>query len=144
MGLSSHCDYSATFIVLLLLGFNEIYINGGETFGAEGIMDYLKLFLWGVVSDVFSRSLTSDDLVGGFMKNLFNIFNAKMANKTKVQDTFTQLVRPVVGINKYPSLPANNQLEGCNNDVNIVQSLLKEDFMQAKFGNIHSQIHPGC
>ena len=57
----------ATFIVLLLLGFNEIYINGGETFGAEGIMDYLKLFLWGVVSDVFSRSLTSDELVGGFM-----------------------------------------------------------------------------
>ncbi|MCB0586550.1 MAG: hypothetical protein KDD06_14665 [Phaeodactylibacter sp.] len=57
----------ATFIVLLLLGFNEIYINGGETFGAAGIMDYLKLFLWGVVSDVFSRSLTSDDLVGGFI-----------------------------------------------------------------------------
>ncbi|MCO6476182.1 MAG: hypothetical protein J5I94_06135 [Phaeodactylibacter sp.] len=57
----------ATFFVLLLLGFNEIYINGGETFGAAGIMDYLKLFLWGVVSDVFSRSLTSDDLVGGFI-----------------------------------------------------------------------------
>lgn len=57
----------ATFTVLLLLGFNEIYINGGETFGAEGIMDYLKLFLWGVVSDVFSRSLTSDELVGRFI-----------------------------------------------------------------------------
>ena len=57
----------ATFIVLLLLGFDEIYVNGGETFGAAGIMDYLKLFLWGVVSDVFSRSLTSDDLVGGFI-----------------------------------------------------------------------------
>jgi len=56
----------ATFIVLLLLGFNEIYINGGETFGADGVMDYLKLFLWGVVSDVFSRSLTSDDLVSSF------------------------------------------------------------------------------
>lgn len=56
----------ATFIVLLLLGFHEIYINGGDTFGSAGIMDYMKLFLWGVVSDVFSRSLASDDLASRF------------------------------------------------------------------------------
>jgi len=46
------------FTVLVLLGFQEIYVNGSETFGDEGIYDYLKLFLWGVVSDVFSRSLS--------------------------------------------------------------------------------------
>lgn len=46
-----------TFLVILLLGFQEVYIKGGDTFGAGGIYDYLKVFLWGVVSDVFSRSL---------------------------------------------------------------------------------------
>lgn len=58
----------ATFVVILLLGFNEIYINGGDTFGSEGIMDYLKLFLWGIISDVFSRSLTDIEAVKSFMK----------------------------------------------------------------------------
>lgn len=48
----------ATFVVIVLIGFQEIYIKGGDTFGMEGIYDYLKLFLWGVVSDVFSRTLT--------------------------------------------------------------------------------------
>ncbi|MCB0564046.1 MAG: caspase family protein [Phaeodactylibacter sp.] len=60
-----------------------------------------------------------------------------MANKTKAQEALPNLYAVVVGINKYPQLPVNNQLEGCINDVNIVQSLLKEDFMQAKFQNIH-------
>ncbi|MEM9987740.1 MAG: hypothetical protein AAF804_21835, partial [Bacteroidota bacterium] len=50
-----------TFIVLVLLGFQEIYIDGGATFGAEGVYDYLKLFLWGIISDVFSRSLAGSD-----------------------------------------------------------------------------------
>lgn len=49
------------FIVILMLGFQEIYIEGGQTFGSNGLYDHLKLFLWGAVSDVFSRSLTSDD-----------------------------------------------------------------------------------
>ena len=57
----------ATFIVLLLLGLNEIYIQAGDTFGSEGLLDYLKVFLWGVVSDVFSRSLTTDDAVASFL-----------------------------------------------------------------------------
>ncbi len=48
----------ATFAVIVLIGFQEIYIKGGDTFGMEGVYDYLKLFLWGVVSDVFSRTLT--------------------------------------------------------------------------------------
>ncbi|MCB0572568.1 MAG: hypothetical protein KDC66_22525 [Phaeodactylibacter sp.] len=56
-----------TFIVLLLLGLNEIYIQAGDTFGADGLLDYLKVFLWGVVSDIFSRSLTSDDAVAAFI-----------------------------------------------------------------------------
>lgn len=57
----------ATFAVLLLLGLNEIYIQAGDTFGSEGLLDYLKVFLWGVVSDVFSRSLTSDEAVASFI-----------------------------------------------------------------------------
>lgn len=52
-----------TFAVILLLGFQEVYIKGGDTFGAEGLYDYLKLFLWGVVSDVFSRTLIGDKAV---------------------------------------------------------------------------------
>ncbi len=49
-----------TFIVVLLLGFQEIYLNGGDTFGAEGLYDHLKLFAWGLISDVFSRTLTDE------------------------------------------------------------------------------------
>ncbi|MEM7370325.1 MAG: hypothetical protein AAF587_17080 [Bacteroidota bacterium] len=46
------------FTVIILLGFQEIYVKGNNpTFGSEGIYDYLKLFLWGLVSDVFSRSV---------------------------------------------------------------------------------------
>ncbi len=57
----------ATFLVIVLLGFQEIYVNGGDTFGVEGIYDYLKLFLWGVVSDVFSRTLIGNASVDSFM-----------------------------------------------------------------------------
>ena len=59
-----------------------------------------------------------------------------MATKTKNQDALPNLYAVVVGVNKYPQLPVNNQLEGCINDVNLVQSLLKEDFMLAKFQKI--------
>ncbi|GJM35627.1 MAG: hypothetical protein DHS20C18_46280 [Saprospiraceae bacterium] len=57
----------ATFLVIVLLGFQEIYVNGGDTFGVDGIYDYLKLFLWGVVSDVFSRTLIGNSSVDTFM-----------------------------------------------------------------------------
>ena len=60
-----------------------------------------------------------------------------MAAKTKSQNTLPDLYALFVGINKYPSLPADNQLEGCVNDVELVRGLLGESFMQAKFGNIH-------
>ena len=51
----------ATFLVLVLLGFQQIYVDGGDTFGLGGFYDYLKLFIWGVISDVFSRSLSGGD-----------------------------------------------------------------------------------
>ena len=54
------------FTVLVLLGFQEIYVNGDATFGTDGIYDYLKLFLWGVVSDVFSRTLLGNQKVTSF------------------------------------------------------------------------------
>ena len=53
------------FVTLILLGFQQIYIAGGDTFGSEGIYDYLKLFLWGTISDVFSRSLVGGDFDKG-------------------------------------------------------------------------------
>lgn len=55
-----------TFAVLILLGFQEIYVNGGDTFGVNGLYDYLKLFLWGVLSDVFSRTLAGNPAVSKF------------------------------------------------------------------------------
>ncbi|MCO6487666.1 MAG: hypothetical protein J5I98_04570 [Phaeodactylibacter sp.] len=57
----------AAFLVIVLLGFQEIYVNGGDTFGLEGVYDYLKLFLWGIVSDVFSRTLIGNSSVESFM-----------------------------------------------------------------------------
>lgn len=52
-----------TFLVVLMIGFQEIYLNGGDTFGSEGLYDHLKLFVWGVVSDIFSRTLTDENTV---------------------------------------------------------------------------------
>jgi hypothetical protein len=51
-----------TLTIIVLMGFQEIYIEGGDTFGSEGIYDYLKLFLWGIISDVFSRTLLSEEV----------------------------------------------------------------------------------
>lgn len=52
-----------TFLVVLMIGFQEIYLNGGDTFGAAGLYDHLKLFVWGVVSDIFSRTLSDENTV---------------------------------------------------------------------------------
>lgn len=57
-----------TLIVIVLMGFQEIYIEGEDTFGSNGVYDYLKLFLWGVVSDVLSRTLTGSE-VKAFFEN---------------------------------------------------------------------------
>ena len=62
-----------------------------------------------------------------------------MATKTRSKETLPALYALFVGINKYPQLPADNQLEGCVNDVNLMKSLLEEDFMKARFGKI--QLH---
>lgn len=55
----------------------------------------------------------------------------------KKQSALPDLYALLVGINQYPHLPAENQLEGCLNDVELMRSLLKENFMKAKFRNIH-------
>lgn len=69
-------------IVLVLLGFREIYISGSATFGMEGIYDYMKLFLWGVVSDVFSRGILGGNLGGNFLEsnNIQGFVNSKSEN----------------------------------------------------------------
>lgn len=51
------------FLLILTGGFYELYVNGGDTLGQNGLSDYLKLFLWGVISDVFSSSLTENTSV---------------------------------------------------------------------------------
>lgn len=56
-----------TFLVLLLIGYHEMYIKSGDTFGAEGLYDYLKLMLWGALSDGFSQSLVGSKEVLGFL-----------------------------------------------------------------------------
>ena len=56
------------FVVILLLGFDEIYLKGANTFGSGGIFDVLKLFLWGAVSDVFSRNLGENKALESFLK----------------------------------------------------------------------------
>lgn len=60
-----------------------------------------------------------------------------MAKKTKSQNALPNLYALFVGVNKYPHLPAENQLGGCINDVELMQELMQKDFMQAKFDKIH-------
>ena len=56
------------FVLILLLGFDEIYLKGANTFGSDGLFDILKLFLWGAVSDVFSRNLGENKAIVNFLK----------------------------------------------------------------------------
>lgn len=51
------------FSILVYVGLHELYIKGGDTFGSEGFFDYLKLFIWGTVSNVTSRALTSNNQI---------------------------------------------------------------------------------
>lgn len=51
-------------IFFTLFGLQEIYINGSPTFGVEGVYDYLKLFFWGTISDVVSRTLVGNPQLG--------------------------------------------------------------------------------
>lgn len=43
-------------VVLVLLGLQALYV-AGEAFGANGIYDYLGIFLWGLSADVAQRTL---------------------------------------------------------------------------------------
>ncbi|MEM6803800.1 MAG: hypothetical protein AAF696_20510, partial [Bacteroidota bacterium] len=60
------------FILVLLGGFYELYVKGGDTFGMEGLYDYLKLFLWGIISNVFSAKLTDNTLVSSLTTKTTN------------------------------------------------------------------------
>jgi hypothetical protein len=44
-------------IILALLGLQTLYVNAGSTFGAQGVYDYLGLFLWGLSADIAQRTL---------------------------------------------------------------------------------------
>lgn len=44
---------------LSAVGFNTLYIENGEAFGARPFPDYLGLILWGMSADVASRNLSS-------------------------------------------------------------------------------------
>jgi hypothetical protein len=46
-------------VLLVLVGLQAIYVNNGATFGANGIYDYLALFLWGMSAEVAQRTLQS-------------------------------------------------------------------------------------
>jgi hypothetical protein len=43
--------------LLVLWGFQSLYLSNGTTFGAGGLYDYLGLFLWGLSADVAQRTL---------------------------------------------------------------------------------------
>jgi hypothetical protein len=55
---------SLIFLFILFAGFKEIYLDGSTSFGSEGMADYLKLLLWGLGSDLFSRELIGTRLMG--------------------------------------------------------------------------------
>lgn len=55
---------SVLFVFILLIGFKEIYIDGGDYFGANGLFDYAQLFTWGLASDLFTRELIGKQLIG--------------------------------------------------------------------------------
>ena len=44
-------------VLLMLLGFQTLYVKSGFTFGVGGLYDYLGLFLWGISADVAQRTL---------------------------------------------------------------------------------------
>ena len=48
--------------VTLLIGINDIYIQGGDTFGAGGLWDYLRLIVWGAASEIFSSGITDTQM----------------------------------------------------------------------------------
>lgn len=49
-------------VATLLIGINDIYISGGDTFGAGGMWDYLRLIVWGAASEIFSSGITTQQM----------------------------------------------------------------------------------
>ncbi len=60
-----------------------------------------------------------------------------MAKTNAPEKNLPALYAVLVGINEYPYLPADKQLSGCLNDVRLIEGLLQEPFMQARFSSIH-------
>ncbi len=50
-------------VLLILLGFETLYVTSGATFGDDGFYDYLALFIWG-----FSAEVTRDAIVNATKK----------------------------------------------------------------------------
>lgn len=57
--------YAALLTLILLWGLQEIYFSdASNTFGVDGIYDYVKLFGWGAASKVFSWQVIGKNLLG--------------------------------------------------------------------------------
>jgi len=57
LSLGAHLIGLATWIGLLIVGYQTLYVQQGTSFGANGIFDYVALVLWGLSADVASRGL---------------------------------------------------------------------------------------
>ena len=58
--------YITLIVGLYFVGMGSIYVDKGLSFGANPLADYMGLFLWGLSSDVASRTLTNlGELSGG-------------------------------------------------------------------------------
>lgn len=56
-----------TLLVFAFLGLQEIYIDGRNDFGSDVFYDYLKLFLWGAVSNIVPNTLIGAKPVDSFL-----------------------------------------------------------------------------
>jgi hypothetical protein len=57
--------YITLIVGLYLVGMGSLYVDKGLSFGANPHADYMGLFLWGLSSDVASRTLTNLGELGG-------------------------------------------------------------------------------
>lgn len=57
LGLGAHLIGLATWIGLLIVGYQTLYVEQGTAFGSNGVFDYVALVLWGLSADVASRTL---------------------------------------------------------------------------------------
>jgi hypothetical protein len=57
--------YITLVVGLYFVGMGSLYVDKGLSFGANPLADYMGLFLWGLSSDVASRTLTNLGELGG-------------------------------------------------------------------------------